>query len=322
MSPGEQTSAPDRVPVMQRKGRAVLRLGPWLAIGYAATGLYTIRPNERGVVRRCGEVQPLLRPPGLHVGLPWGIDRVTRVKPRQSTREGVRMDLAERSLGRQSDPLLAECLTGDRNLISVPAIVQYRIDDPKAYLFNVADVPRLVRDATAAALSSIVAGMLVDDVLTTHRLAIQNEVRLRVQRELLDRYGAGVQMLSVSLEGTGPPAEVADAFRDVTRARGDAERAKNEARGYANRVLPEARGQAERIIMEAEAYRDELVELARGDTDRFRQIAGTIGQHRDLSERRLVLETMEQVLPGLRKIILDAGSESTPLDLGLIQPGK
>ena len=129
-------------------------------------------------------------------------------------------------------------------------------------------------------------------------------------------------MLSVSLEGTGPPAEVADAFRDVTRARGDAERAKNEARGYANRVLPEARGQAERIIMEAEAYRDELVELARGDTDRFRQIAGTIGQHRDLSERRLVLETMEQVLPGLRKIILDAGSESTPLDLGLIQPGK
>jgi len=301
-------------------GRVALKLLPWVVAAYALTGLYTIRPGEQGIVRRCGQMQPILRAPGLHLGLPWGIDRVTRIKPRLTERVGVRMDLAERTLGRPSDPLQAQCMTGDRNLVSIPAVVQYRIDDPKAYLFNVANVSELVSNATSAALSSVAAGMCVDDVLTTHRLAIQNEVRQRAQSMLTDRYTAGVTMLSVSLEGGGPPAEVADAFRDVARARGDAERAKNEARGYANRVLPEAEGQAERIVMEAEGYRDESVEIARGDTDRFRQIATTVKPHRGLAETRLILETMEQVLPGVRKIVLDTGDAR--LDLGLIEAAE
>lgn len=307
---------PDPVPPNPRRTvRGWLAVWPWLLLAYVATGIYTVQPNEQAVVRRCGRMLPELRQPGLHFGLPWGIDQVTRLKMQEAKRVSVGVALSDRSMGRLTDPLQAECLTGDRNLILVAAVVQYRIADPKAYLFHVADVPALVADSVSACLSSVIASMGVDDVMTVERIAIQNTV-LQTTQARLDKYQSGVQLVAVSLEAVAPPQEVAEAFRDVTSAREDKQKAINEAHGYANRLLPQARGEAHRLLLEAEGFRDEVMAKARGDAERFARVAAQLGTGRELTIKRLILETMEEVLPRLHKVIVEPKADPR-LDLGV-----
>jgi len=307
----------ESAPGARAKHSLWLKALPWLAAAYVATGLYAVKPDERAVVRRCGQALVIPQPPGLHMGLPWGFDRVSRVRPLQMKREAVGMTLGARALGRRSEPLEAQCLTGDKNLVIIPAVVQYRISDAHAYLLHVADVSALVRNAVSAALASVVAHMTVDDVLTSQRLAIQTQVMQRAGAALNEHYGAGVQLMSVSLEGGGPPPEVADAFRDVARARGDAARAINQATGYAKRTKPESEGEADRTRSQAEGHAEEVVQIARGDAQRFALVAETVANRRDLAMRRLLLETMEAVLPRMRKILIDPNQGT--LDLGIIE---
>lgn len=307
---------PPKEPQAKQRIRWLAML-PWLLAAYLVTGVYTVGTNERAVVRRCGKPLAEARLPGLHFGFPYGIDRVTRVKVFERKRVGVGMSLAERSLGRLSQPQQAERLTGDRNLILVSAIVQYRITDPHAYLFHVADVPSLVSNVASGTLTSAVTSMNVDDVLTVERLAIQNEVR-RSTQAALDDYQAGVEVTSVSLEDVAPPKEVAQAFRDVTAARGDSQRTVNEAQGYANRLLPRARGEAQRKLLEAEAYGDRVIKIAEGDAESFANIAAQLADNRPLTVKRLILESMERVLPRLKKVVLDDRAGGG-VDLGIYE---
>jgi membrane protease subunit HflK len=290
-----------------------------VGLAYLATGFYVVRTGEQAVVRRCGRALEGLRSPDLHFGFPYGIDKVTRLKPLEHKRVGVGMGLAERALGRRAEPVAAECLTGDRNLILVSAIVQYRIASARAYLFSVADIAALVRNAAAAELASVVSGMKVDDVLTVERIAIQDRVREAAQAAL-DGYGAGVEVTAVSLpsEGVAPPQEVAEAFRDVTSAREDRHRTVNEAKGEAQEIAAKARGEARRILAEAGGYAAEVVEKARGDAERFEKIAAQLPANRELTIKRLTLEAMEEVLPRLNKVILDKRNGNA-FDLGLIE---
>ncbi len=311
-----EETAKQGTPAAPRSRRLLVKVLVALGLAYLATGVYSVRTDERAIVLRCGKAQRLLRKPGLHVGLPWGLDRISRFKPLQTKRAAVGTSLTERTLGRRAEPLEAECLTGDRNLVSVPAIVQYRISDPNAFLFSAVDVPALVRSAVAEALSCAIAGMHVDDVLTSQRLALQNEAMAHTNRLLGERYGCGVVVTALSVEGAAPPAEVADAFRDVARAREDAEHARNQAKGYRNRLLPEALGDAERITAEAEGYRQKVVEMAHGDAKRFTQVAATVADHPELARKRLTLETMEVILPRMRKVLLDSAA-NRDVDLGV-----
>jgi len=305
----------DRAPPGRRRGWLLIAAG--LVLACAATGVYTVEPNEQAVVRRCGRMLPDLRGPGLHVGLPYGLDEVTRVRTAELKRVTAGAGALDRSLGRAAAPQQAENLTGDRNLLVVSAVVQYRVADARAYLFQAADVPALVEDLAASALASILTAMKVDDILTVERVAIQNAVQQAAQAAL-DRHGAGVQVTAVTLQIAAPPPEVAEAFRDVTIAREDRQRAVNEAQGYANRLLPQARGEAQRILLEAQGYAEETATKARGDADRFRQVAARLTADRQVTARRLVLEMAEEVLPRLVKIILDPPARPG-LDLGIIE---
>jgi membrane protease subunit HflK len=317
-----------------------LALAPWAVLAYVATGFYSVQPNEQAVVRRCGRVLPHYRPPGLHFGFPYPIDRVDVVQVTKSKRVSIEMrarkpgadrpapaaedsaatgvGLLERALGRKIEPQQAECLTGDRNLIVASAIVQYRIKDAGKFLFNSVDAPALIGYVASSSLSSVISSMPVDDVLTLERIAIQNAVKEQTQDALDQRFDAGVLITSVSLEGVKAPDEVADAFRDVTAAREDCQRMINEAEGYANQLAPQTRGQAERIRLEAQGYAEQVVKQARGEADRFRKEVAQLKVGRELTVRRLIVETMEEVLPRLNKIILD-GRDGTPIDLGLVE---
>jgi membrane protease subunit HflK len=236
---------------------------------------------------------------------------------RELKRVPVGRGLLERALGRPSTPRLEERLTGDRNLILASAIVQYEIRDARDYLFNVTDVPGLVSNVTSAALSSVISGMKVDDILTVDRLAIQEKVR-RDAQAALTRYGAGVRLTAVQFEELAAPREVAGAFRDVTRAREDRQRVVNEADGYAKRILPQTSGEATKLLLEAEAQGEETVQKALGDATRFSMLLEEMRGDRSLVFKRLILETLERVLPRLRKIVLDRGAADA-VDLSILE---
>ncbi len=296
------------------------RLLPWLLVGYLATGVYSVKPNERAMVQRCGKALPKMRPPGLHVGLPYGIDRISRVRVLEKKRVSIGTSQSERLIGRRALPQESEHLTGDKNLIVVSATVQYEVDDRNVelYLFNVADVPALVRDAAASRLSETIASMQVDDVLTAGRHEIQSWVKEKAQQDL-DAYGSGVKVTSVLLnEDLQPPEEVAEAFRDVIAAREDRHRAINEAKGYANRLKEQADADADTLTQTALAFAGEITLTAEGDAARFAQRAQELGRNRTLTVKRLIIETMEEVLPRVKKIILDR-SAAESVDLGIVE---
>jgi membrane protease subunit HflK len=306
------------------------RLLPWLLAAYLATGVYSVKPNERVVVRRCGKALPKLQPPGLHVGLPYGIDRISRVRVLEKKRVSIGSSQSERLIGRRALPQESEHLTGDTNLIVVSATVQYEVDGQNVdrYLFHVADVPSLVRNVASARLSEIISSMEVDDVLTVGRHEIQKWVKERAQEDL-DSYGvlepdgsdgSGIAITSVLLnEDLQPPQEVADAFLDVIAAREDRHRAINEARGYANRLKEQADADADSLTQQAQGYAGEITLMATGDASRFTQRAEHLDDNRrSLTVKRLIIETMEEVLPRVKKIVLDKSSAES-VELGIIE---
>jgi membrane protease subunit HflK len=247
---------------------------------------------------------------------------VTRLKVYEQKRVGIGLSLEDRNLGRAIEPRRAACLAGDRNLIAVSAIVQYDILDAKAYLIRTADVPLAIENLATAELSAAIASRDVDDILTLGRLEIQQQVLAAVKRRLAQwdqaGRGLGVQINAVTLEAARPPQEVDEAFRDVISAREDRQRVVNEAQGFAAALLPSARGQAERIRLEAEGTATEMIERARGEADRFDRMVAQLGSGRDVTVRRLILETLEEVLPRLKKIVLDDHAQKQ-IDLGVIE---
>ena len=288
-----------------------------LAAAWLLSGVYIVGADQQAVVTRFGKVVGPRVTPGIHVSLPWPLDRVTRLKVQQLQRLVIGGEISDGVLGR-TDPLASQFLTGDQNLIHLRVVAHYSVGDPARFLFRAQDVARLVRGAVEAELSHWVANRLVDAVLTTEKAALQEEVRGAAQG-LLEDYGVGVLLAGVNIEMAQPPPEAADAFRDVAGARADAARIVNEALGYANDVIPRARGEAQRMLAEAEGLRQSQVNQALGDAARFTQVAREYERAREVNGRRLYAEAMEQVLPRLRKLVVDKNGN---LDLTIIRKGE
>jgi membrane protease subunit HflK len=196
-------------------------------------------------------------------------------------------------------------------------VVQYSVSVPADYLFQSQEVGRVVGAAVEAELARRIATRGVDAVLTTEKAAIQEEVRAEAQKVLND-YRSGVLLASVNIEQAAPPPEAADAFRDVASARADSARIVNEAQGYSNDVIPKARGQAQQLLETAAAYKQRKINEAQGDASRFEQVAAEYAKAAGVNGRRLYMETMEQILPRIRKLIVDRNGN---LDLTIIRKG-
>ena len=189
------------------------------ALAYSCTGIYTVGTDQRALVRRFGRVVAEESDPGIHLGLPWGLDRVDLMKPSETKTVTVgSVGAADRVIGAPPTDTLAQFLTGDQNLVNVQATVQYTIDDPKLYLFESADPPRIVARAAESAITATLADQSVDTVLTSGKDALAILIKAKMQ-ERLKIYQLGIQVRSVSLTELAPPLQVADAFTRAASAR-------------------------------------------------------------------------------------------------------
>ena len=198
-------------------------------------------------------------------------------------------------------------LTGDEQIVDAQIIVQYQITDAADYLFNVRGVESpqgALMDATEVALRQIVGKRPIDDVLINEKLQIEIDTKLLIQ-QIIDNYKSGINVIEVKLQTVRPPKEVAAAFSDVVSAKEDRERLVKEAEGYREDALPKARGQAQKVIEEALGYKAQRTKRAQGDADRFLEVLKQYSKAKDVTRKRLYLETMEKILPDIRKFVID-----------------
>jgi modulator of FtsH protease HflK len=283
-------------------------LGLWLA-----SGIYTIQPDEQGLVTRFGELNRVTSP-GLKYHLPTPIEAVEKVPVTRVNRIEVGFRSSQQTGVRTTGAGAREVndeslmLTGDENIIDINFVVLWRIGDAAGYRFNVRDPETTVKAAAESVMREIIGQTPIVEATTEGRRAIEQRAREQLQA-LMNEYGTGILVDEVQLQKADPPAEVIDSFRDVQRAQADRERAQNEAEAFANDIIPRARGEAERLLQEAQAYRQEVTARATGEAERFKSILAEYVKAEDVTRRRLYLETMEQVLKGMNKTIIDDGQQ-------------
>ncbi len=317
--PSPATDSPSGGPLGESLRQVSARhLAGALAALWLFSGVYVIRTEQQAVLTTFGALSNDQVMPGVGWHWPWPVGQVYKLKVRELKRAFIGGELADEANALPADPVLSQFLSGDQNILNVRAVVQYSIAEPANYLFRSADVDLAVANAVEAALERQISTRAVDEVLTTEKIAIQEEVR-RQSQELIDRHGLGVVLSTVNIRSVTPPAEAADAFRDVASARADSARIVNEAEGYANDILPRARGQAQQMLSASHGYRERRVQQARGDAARFEKLASEYARNPEVTRSRLFLETMEEILPRLRKTIVD---EDGNLDLNIIRRGS
>ncbi|MEC4591524.1 MULTISPECIES: FtsH protease activity modulator HflK [Nitrospirillum] len=282
---------------------------------WLATGVYRVAADEQGVVLRFGK--PVrVEQPGLRYHLPAPIEqvllpqvtRVNRIEIGYRSQGDGRRSISDRDVADEST-----MLTGDENIVDIDFAVFWVIKDPAKFLFNIREPEETVKKVAESAMREIIGRTEIQPALTDARQRIENDSRQLLQT-ILDQYQAGIEITQVQLQRVEPPPAVVEAFNDVQRARQDRERLRNEAETYRNDIIPRARGDAERLNQEAQAYRDQVVDLAQGDAKRFQQVLEAYAQAPDAASRRLYIETMEQILKGTHKILLDdkAGGGAVP----------
>ena len=268
------------------------------------SGVYIVHPEEEGIIRRWGRYYTS-EGPGIHYHIPWPVERVDKppIAKIQKMEIGfktirvgppaVYQDLEEESL----------MLTGDINIVDLWFIVQYRIKDAKAYLFNVKNVKKTIKDAAEAAMRQTIGDRGVDEALAIGKEEIQDATQKRLQR-ILNLYESGIHVVTVKLQDVHPPGEVKEAFEGVASAKEARERLVNEALGKYNTEVPRAGGEAEKTIREAEAYAVQRVKHSQGEAKRFLERLKAYREAKIITKDRLYLETMREILPDIEKVIM------------------
>ncbi|WP_285907723.1 FtsH protease activity modulator HflK [Pseudodesulfovibrio pelocollis] len=295
---------------------------PLIIVLWIASGFYIVEPDELGVVKRFGEFTRITTPgPNYHIPFPvesavtpkvtqiqrleFGFRSVPRGLLQNGFQQGVSREVPEEAL----------MLTGDENIVSVQFTVQFLIKDPREFLFNVSSPEATIVHVAESAMREIIGRSKIDDALTTGKQDIQVETRDLMQ-QILDTYEAGISIVAVQMQNVHPPDEVIEAFKDVASAREDSARFVNEAEAYERDILPKARGEAARITNEAQAYTETKVRRSQGDASRFLAVLTEYNKAKDITRRRLYLETVESILqnPEIEKLIMadDALKKSVP----------
>ena len=293
---------------MGGKGLIVLVLGA-LAI-WLLTGFYTVRPNEVGINLIFGRYTGSTGE-GLRYNLPYPIGQVEKpdVTAQQRVEVGYRsMPGQNRTRDEQGESLM---LTGDENIVDLDFDVVWQVNPARAqdFVFNLQNPQGTIKSVAESAMREVIGRRNIQAILTTEQLSISQEVA-QIMQQTLDAYGAGVLVRVVQLQAAQPPTEVRQAFVDVNAAQQDAVRVQNEAETFASRVVPEARGEAARTVQQGEAYREQSTADASGQAARFRQVYESYRKAPEVIRERMFIETMEKVLGGVDKVIVDQSSQN------------
>ncbi|MFA5355974.1 MAG: FtsH protease activity modulator HflK [Candidatus Omnitrophota bacterium] len=283
-------------------------IGIFLLLGAARGMIYSIGPDEVGVIQRFGKYAGLSSP-GLHAKIPFGIDKVTPIKVEKVFKEefGFKtMQAGVRSRYGRGDYLDESLmLTGDLNILDVRWIVQFRIKDAVKLMFATRNPLNNIRDISEVVMRRFVGDYSVDEVLTVKREEIDDLSQQEIQR-ILDSYNVGVQIVTVKLLDVNPAEKVKPAFNEVNEAKQEKEKMINQAWEAYNKVIPKARGTAEKTIREAEGYAIDKVNRAKGESERFLATLKEYKKAPEITKKRMYLETMAEVLPEAReKYIID-----------------
>jgi membrane protease subunit HflK len=274
------------------------------------SGFYRVQPDEQGVVLRFGAYS-YWTPPGLHWHVPWPVEsvelptvtRINRTEIGFRSGTGGNVETGRDATGRD---VLAESLmlTGDENIIDIDVAVFWRINNAADFLFNTANPEALVRGVAESSMREVIGRSPIQPALGPLRGQIESDV-LKQTQEILDRYKAGVEVRQVQLQKVDPPAAVIESFRDVQRANTDAERMRNEAEAYRNDIVPRARGDAARIVAEGQGAKAASVAQANGQAQRFDSVLKAYQAAKDVTLRRMYLDTMEYVLAHGQPLVVD-----------------
>jgi modulator of FtsH protease HflK len=268
----------------------------------AFTTWYTVDESEQAVILTFGKVEEGISEPGLHFKLPWPIQSVEKLSKETFS---LQFGYEEKDGEIKEFPDETKMITGDENIVLADLVVQWKITDPEKYLFN-ADNPReILYDATSASVRSIIGSSEIDEALTSGKAEIEAEVR-DLLSSLIEKYDMGVSVLGVKLQDVElPNEEVRKAFTDVTDARETMNTKINEAKKYRNQKLNEAQGEKDALISRAEGEKAARIERARGDVAVFNKLYVEYKSNPDITRQRLILETLEQVLPGTEIYIMN-----------------
>jgi len=307
--------------------------GLWLIIGaiiiiiILSSSFYTIGVNEVGIIQRFGKYIRTTSP-GLHFKLPRGIEKLTKVKVRlvykeefglRTIRAGVRTQYA-RSTEYLNEALM---LTGDLNVAVVPWIVQYRIKDPYKYLFKVMNVKATLRDLTESTMRMVVGDRSINEVISK-RQEIADQAKVLLQKEL-DEAETGINVVTIEMKKTNVPEPVQPSFNEVNQATQEKERMVYQAREEYNKAIPAAKGNAEKTIKAAEGYALDRINRAKGDAARFLSLYAEYSKAKDVTRRRIYLETLKDLFPRLgSKYIIDADQKNVLplLNLGMAKEAE
>jgi membrane protease subunit HflK len=298
-----------------------------LAIYLGYTCIYTVKTNERGVIQRFGQYVRST-PPGLHFKLPGGIEKVTKVKVDFTYKEefgfrtiqaGVRSRYAP-SAGSLSEALM---LTGDLNVALVPWVVQFRINDPYKFLFKVRNVRATLRDLSEGVMRLVVGDRSINEVISD-RKSVADEAKELLQKEL-NEAETGIKIVNIEMKKTNVPEPVQPSFNEVNQSIQEKERMIYQAREAYNKVIPAAKGNAEKTIKAAEGYALDRVNRSKGDSARFLALYEEYSKAKDVTRRRLYLESLLEIFPKMgNKYIVDSSQKNLLpfLNMGSPQGGK
>lgn len=275
------------------------------------SGVYRVDTDEQGLVLRFGE-WVRTTDPGLHYHLPGPIEtvftpRVTAVNrievgfrsPRQPGKTAASRQVPEEGL----------MLTGDENIVDINFTVFWRIKDAGLFLFNIRNPESTIKSVAESAMRDTIGQMPIELILAKGRSEVAEDTKQLLQ-EILDGYGTGVEITEIQLQRVDPPEQVIDAFRDVQRAKADQERLRNKAEAYRNDIIPRARGEAAQIVQQAEAYKREVVARSEGDSQRFLAVYKAYSVSKDVTVKRIYLETMQEVFSNVNKVLIDSSARN------------
>ncbi len=307
--------------------RAIVLILCGMVMLWVASGIYRVNSDELGVVMRFGKYERTA-PPGLNYHLPYPVEQVIipSVTTVNKVEIGFRAGGAENPNVRTAKLAASEratasqqnheglMLTGDRNIVDIDFEVQWKIDSasPEKFLFNMRDPAGNVRAVAESAMREVIGRSKLDDVLTGAQSQIAEDTKTLMQ-QMFDEYDAGVEIIAVNLSRPDVPQPVIDEFQDVKRAEQDKQTAESVAEGYRNEILPRAKGDAAKMLEDASAYKSRVVADAEGDASRFKQIYTQYALAKDVTKKRIYLETMETVLRGMPKIIVDSNGKGGAL---------